>query len=463
MINKFFKRTHIKYKSLFKFLFFLRYLISIFFISSILFLLIPKFFNYEKKKISINNFLTQTYNFEIKGYDKISYNFLPVPNLEISNVSYETQFKNLKFKTKKLVIYPKVLSIYNFENFEANKIKLFNNEISAEFPELKIFIKNVVNLKKKIQLSNLDVILKNENNSLLKLENLDFSNFGYKKNSIQGNFLEHKFKINIKDDSKIIDFKLLNTGVSIFINFIEKNKGSVKSKILRSKLKFDFFYDKDELLVSNLFFRNKHISLNNNSSIIINPYLLIDLKSEIKDFNLYLLQTIDLKKVLQAKEILKKINIKSEINYDKKKLNNKTVNNFTIKNSLIYGRLSFNKIFSALDTKFICNGEINLLEENPVLFFECNINSKNTRKLFKKFSINLQNNNENSLLLNFAGNLNIYNNKINFSSIDMDGIYQAKKEDLLYYKRIFEKTMFNDNFLKIFNLKKFEKFILEIS
>ena len=111
------------------------------------------------------------------------------------------------------------------------KIKLFNNEISTEFPELKIFIKDVVNLKKKIQFSNSDVILKDKNNPLLKLENLDFSNYGYKKNSIQGNFLEHKFKINIKDDSKIIDFKLLNTGVSIFINFIEKNKGSVKSKI----------------------------------------------------------------------------------------------------------------------------------------------------------------------------------------------------------------------------------------
>ena len=463
MINKLFKSTHIKYKSLFKFLFFLRYLISIFFISSILFLLIPKFFNYEKKEVSINNFLMQNYNFEMKRFDKISYNFFPVPNLEISNVIYATQLKNFQFKTKKLVIYPKLLSIYNFENFKANKIKLYSNEISTEFTELKIFIKNFVNLKKKIQFSNSDVILKDKNISLLKLENLNFSNYGYKKNSIHGNFLEHKFKINIKDDSKIVDFKLLNTGVSIFINFIEKNKGSIKSKILSSKLKFDFFYDKDELLVSNLFFRNKYISLNNNSSIIINPYLSIDLKSEIKDFNLYLLQTIDFKKVLQAKEILKKMNIKSEINYDKKKLNNKTVNNFTIKNSLIYGRLSFSKIFSALDTKFICNSEINLLEENPVLFFDCNINSKNTRKLFKKFSINLQNKNKNSLLLNFAGNLNIYNNKINFSSIDMDGIYQAKKEDLLYYKKIFEETMFDDNFLKIFNLKKFEKFILEIS
>ena len=89
--------------------------------------------------------------------------------------------KNFKFKTKKLVIYPKLLSIYNFENFKANKIKLFSNEISAEFPELKIFIKNVVNLKKKIQFSNSDVILKDKNNSLLKLENLDFSNYGYKK------------------------------------------------------------------------------------------------------------------------------------------------------------------------------------------------------------------------------------------------------------------------------------------
>ena len=99
MINKLFKRTHIKYKTLFKFLFFLRYLISIFFISSTLFLLIPKFFNYEKKEVSINNFLMQTYNFEIKGFDKISYNLFPVPNLEISNIVYATQLKNFKFKT----------------------------------------------------------------------------------------------------------------------------------------------------------------------------------------------------------------------------------------------------------------------------------------------------------------------------------------------------------------------------
>ena len=130
----------------------------------------------------------QTYNFEMKGFDKISYNFFPVPNLEISNVSYATQLKNFKFKTKKLVIYPKLLSIYNFENFKANKIKLFSNEISAEFPELKIFIKDVVNLKKKIQFSNSDVILKDKNNPLFKLENLDFSNYGYKKTQFKAIF-----------------------------------------------------------------------------------------------------------------------------------------------------------------------------------------------------------------------------------------------------------------------------------
>ena len=53
----------------------------------------------------------------------------------------------------------------------------------------------------------------------------------------------------------------------------------------------------------------------------------------------------------------------------------------------------------------------------------------------KKFSINLQNKIENTLFLNFAGNLNIYNNKINFSSIEIDGIYITNKEDLLYYKK----------------------------
>ena len=49
MINKFFKIVHTKYLKLFRFVFFIRYLLVIFIISFALFLIIPIFFDYEKR------------------------------------------------------------------------------------------------------------------------------------------------------------------------------------------------------------------------------------------------------------------------------------------------------------------------------------------------------------------------------------------------------------------------------
>ena len=45
----------------------------------------------------------------------------------------------------------------------------------------------------------------------------------------------------------------------------------------------------------------------------------------------------------------------------------------------------------------------------------------------------------------------------------MNEDYEASKEDLVYFKKIFETTLLNENFLAIFNLNKIKKFILEIS
>ena len=40
---------------------------------------------------------------------------------------------------------------------------------------------------------------------------------------------------------------------------------------------------------------------------------------------------------------------------------------------------------------------------------------------------------------------------------------RLNEEDLKYYKTTFENILFDKNFLKIFDLKKIKKFILEIS
>ena len=38
-----------------------------------------------------------------------------------------------------------------------------------------------------------------------------------------------------------------------------------------------------------------------------------------------------------------------------------------------------------------------------------------------------------------------------------------QKEDLRYFKEIFEKKVFDESFFKIFNYKKIKNFILEVS
>ena len=68
MINKLFKTIHNKYLLVFKFLFFLRYLFVIFFVSFALFLIIPKFFDYEKKENIIKNYLLENYDLKVKKY-----------------------------------------------------------------------------------------------------------------------------------------------------------------------------------------------------------------------------------------------------------------------------------------------------------------------------------------------------------------------------------------------------------
>ena len=83
MINKFYKSIHIKYSTLIKFLFFLRYLFGIFLISTVLFLLIPYFFDLKKKEQVIKNYLLESYGFELNKYENIRYSFFPTPRLKI--------------------------------------------------------------------------------------------------------------------------------------------------------------------------------------------------------------------------------------------------------------------------------------------------------------------------------------------------------------------------------------------
>ena len=107
MINRIQKIINNKNSRFFKFIFFSRYLILIFFISSVLILLIPNFFNYEKKDEIIKNYLEEKYEIKLNKYEKIRYISIPVPHIQINNVSFNFASIEKEFISKKLKIFPK--------------------------------------------------------------------------------------------------------------------------------------------------------------------------------------------------------------------------------------------------------------------------------------------------------------------------------------------------------------------
>ena len=465
MINKTYKRVHSKYSVLFKFIFFLRYLFGIFFIAAALLLFIPKFLDYKKKEDSIKTYLLENYNLKINDYEKIKFNSLPVPNLEIQNVNIN--FGTFILKTKKLNIFPEITSIYNYKNFKVKKIILNNNKISLKINELKILNNYIYKLKNKLTLNNLDLEIYRKDKPLLNLKKINFSNYGYNKNIIEGEIFKKQFNASIKKDFKEINFKLKNTGLSIKINFNEKNntassKGNVRIKILNSNLKFDFYHDPNQLKIDKSFFRSKNLSFDNESLITYSPFFDINSNFDIKDINPKFLNNVKFIKLLEFKSLIKKINIKNKINYKAKNFRKSLIDNLNSNFNLAYGNLVYSKKFLISGSAFSCEGDINLLPEYPILNFHCLIDSKDKKKLLKSFLVKYKKKNE-PFNLDAKGNVNILNSKINFKSIKIDENYNASKEDLKYFKDVFENILFEKSFLDIFRIEKIKEFIIEIS
>ncbi len=467
MLNKYFKIIHNKYSKLFQFIFFLRYLFAIFFISIAIFLVIPNFFNFNKKIEIIKEYLLKNYEFEISKYGEIQFNPLPLPNIELKDVKIHLESNQNKLNVKQLKLYPKIFSIYNFNNFQLNKIIFKETSAILEISSFKSFVKKVLKENNNQLFHNLNIQIIDENKPVISMENMHVSNFGYKKNSITGSIFGKPFKANIKNNFQKINFNLLRSGLTFEIDSSYNQdtnsvSGTFKSKILNSNLKFNFDSDSKRLNIFNSYFRSKNLSFANEGFVIFDPFLFIDLKLSIDDINTLLIKKINFDRLLKSKNFLKKINMKNEFDYKSKKFSRDLIDELNLKVESAYGRINYVKRLSILNNSFECSGNMNFLEDYPVLFFDCLMNLNDNKNIFRKLSIKERKENLN-LKLNLIGNLNILNNKINFKKITSNKNYKASKEDLDYFKNTFENILFNESFFEIFDLKKIKEFISEVT
>jgi len=130
--------------------------------------------------------------------------------------------------------------------------------------------------------------------------------------------------------------------------------------------------------------------------------------------------------------------------------------------NIAYGRLVSKKIIYFDEGEILCNSEINLLEDSPILIFNCLIETEDKKKFLKNFLYDYKKKDE-SLNLKINGNLNLKQKKINFLNIQLNNSYKSTEEDLKFFKKSFESILLDKNFLDIFNIKKISKFIKEVS
>ena len=466
MINKIYKTIHSKYLNFFKFIFFLRYVFVIFLIAISLFLLIPKLFDYEKKLEIIREYFIKNYELEVNNYTSTKFNVFPFPNLSIKNVDLKVRNKPIILKEKNLKIFLNFKNIYNYENFEEKKIIFSETEIALDIDRAKELLNYFSEFKNRLDVQDLNLDLKKEDKLLLKIKNINFSNYGYRKYKINGQIFDKKFKAHLKTNNKNLNFRILNTGIKANFKFNEKSSldlmsGSSKISLLNNYLKFDFDINNNRIEIVKSNFKNKNLSISFNSLINFNPFFVINSNIKINEINRQLINKINLDKILTNKEIIKKLNSDNTLNYTAKKYRSNLIKNYSSKISLAYGRLSFQNKILITGGEISCKGDSLLIDEYPRLNFFCLFDLKEKKKLFKKFSIT-KNINKDPRNLSIEGSLNLLNRKINFKNINIDDSYIANEVDMKYFKETFERILFDEGFFSIFRMDKIKKFLIEV-
>ena len=90
---------------------------------------------------------------------------------------------------------------------------------------------------------------------------------------------------------------------------------------------------------------------------------------------------------MSFKNFIKKINAKHNINFKSKKFSTNFINTLNVKINLAYGRLNLFKEFFILNSNLICESNTNLLDEFPILYFNCIFNSSEKKDLLKKLKL----------------------------------------------------------------------------
>mgnify|MGYP000259370926 FL=1 len=446
------------------------------------YVVIPKFYSYDKSKIANTVCSNQNVECLIKG--KVYYSFYPTPRIKIKDLIINDLFekKDTLMTVKNTVIKLSVKNLLAKEKHKFKKIKFNNFEInlnSKNFKEYKnIFIKKINLIP--ITFAKGQIIFFDGKNYVATINNANLY-LKFMQDSIdvilKGKFLNDDIYVNL--NSKVVDsksftdiiLKMSNINFLTKVNFInsEKDKnirnGNLLIKKGKNRITAVFDYKDNELVINKSNLRNTFLDGKLEGKITFLPYFNFNLDINLDSINFtklynYLL-ALDAKKQKNLFKINNKINGKFSLSSDK------IYSSYNLVKS-IESRVKFNN-GNILIEQFLINlgklgasdllGTINNDKKFTNFRFESNIFIDNQKKFLSKFGIF----NKKNLPSNFfvSGNFDLENLRASF--YEVSGSEKLSNDDINFIEQEFNDFMLEDGLESLFLFPKFKEFIKSIT
>ena len=446
------------------------------------YVVIPKFYSYDKSKIAKTVCINQNVECLIKG--KVYYSFYPTPRIKIKDLIINDLFekKDTLMTVKNTVIKLSIKNLLAKEKHKFKKIKFNNFEInlnSKNFKEYKnIFIKKINLIP--ITFAKGQIIFFDGKNYVATINNANLY-LKFMQDSIdvklKGKFLNDDIYVNL--NSKVVDsksftdiiLKMSNINFLTKVNFInsEKDKnirnGNLLIKKGKNRITAVFDYKDNELVINKSNLRNTFLDGKLEGKITFLPYFNFNLDINLDSINFtklynYLL-ALDEKKQKNLFKINNKINGKFSLSSDK------IYSSYNLVKS-IESRVKFNN-GNILIEQFLINlgklgasdllGTINNDKKFTNFRFESNIFVDNQKKFLSKFGIF----NKKNLPSNFfvSGNFDLENLRASF--YEVSGSEKLSNDDINFIEQEFNDFMLEDGLESLFLFPKFKKFIKSIT
>ena len=446
------------------------------------YVVIPKFYSYDKSKIA--KIICNNKNVECLIKGKVYYSFYPTPRIKIKDLIINDLFKkkDTLATVKNVIIKLSIKNLLVKKKHKFKKIKFNNFEInlnSKNFKEYKNIFTKKINLIP-ITFAKGQIIFFDGKNYVATINNANLY-LKFMQDSIdailKGKFLNDDIYVNL--NSKVVDsksftdiiLKMSNINFLTKVNFInsEKDKnirnGNLLIKKGKNRITAVFDYKDYELVINKSNLRNTFLDGKLEGKITFLPYFNFNLDINLDSINFkklynYLL-ALDEKKQKNLFKINNKINGKFSLSSDK------IYSSYNLVKS-IESRIKFNN-GNILIEQFLINlgklgasdllGTINNDKKFTNFRFESNIFIDNQKKFLSKFGIF----NKKNLPSNFfvSGNFDLENLRASF--YEVSGSEKLSNDDINFIEREFNDFMLEDGLKSLFLFPKFKEFIKSIT